>query len=151
MIARHSRSYERDTMVFDPLHYLPLIEQKVGSLDQAAPLVGWVLPAEFATLRRLLESRLGKHGAREYVGVLRLHEGFSPAQVHAAVVMALGLGAISYDGVKHCLLAALVHSPPRLDLELYPHLPHTEVATTDPMAYNTLLEPLVSGPIEVAS
>jgi len=150
VIARHPRSYERDTMVFDPLHYLPLIEQKVGSLDQAAPLAGWILPEEFCTLRRLLESRLGKHGSREYVGVLRLHEGFSSTQVHTAVVTALSLGAISYDGVKHCLLAALEHRPPRLDLELYPHLPHTEVATTDPVAYNALLEPVAASSAEVA-
>ncbi len=139
VIARHVRSYERDTMIFDPLHYLPLIEQKVGSLDQAAPLAGWVLPDDFATLRRLLESRLAKAGAREYVGVLRLHEAFSPIQVHDAVRAALRLGAISYDAVKHCLLAALDGRPPRLDLAEYPHLPLVEVATTDPGAYNDLL------------
>ena len=141
VIARHARSYERDVMVFDPLHYLPLIERKVGSLDQAAPLAGWVLPDEFATLRRLLEGRLAKAGAREYVGVLRLHEGFAPEQVHQAVITALRLCAISYDGVKHCLLTALEGRPPRLDLAHYPHLPLTEVATTDPLAYNALLMP----------
>ena len=43
-------------MVFDPLHFLPLLEQKVGALDQAAPLRGWELPQKFATLRRLLEA-----------------------------------------------------------------------------------------------
>jgi transposase len=139
VIARHARSYERDRMIFDPLHYLPLIERKVGSLDQAAPLVGWELPAAFAVLRRLLESRLAKAGARDYVGVLRLHEAFSATQVHDAVCTALRLGALSYDGVKHCLLAALDGRPPRLDLEQYPHLPHAEVATTNPMAYNDLL------------
>lgn len=139
VIARHVRSYERDTMVFDPLHYLPLIEQKVGSLDQAAPLAGWDLPSEFLVLRRLMERRLAKAGAREYVGVLRLHEGFSPTQVHAAVCTALRLGAISYDGVKHCLLAALEGRPPRLDLAHYPHLPLAEVVATDPKAYNELL------------
>ena len=37
-IARHPRSYERGAFVFDPLHYLALIEQKPGALDQAAPL-----------------------------------------------------------------------------------------------------------------
>jgi transposase len=139
VIAKHVRSYERERLVFDPLHYLPLIERKVGSLDQAAPLMGWDLPAEFATLRRLLEARLAKTGAREYVGVLRLHEGFSPTQVHEAVCTALSLGAISYDGVKHCLLTALEGRPPRLDLAHYPHLPLVEVATTDPVAYNELL------------
>ena len=60
MIARHRRSYEKADMVFDPLHFLPLLEQKVGALDQAAPLQGWELPQEFATLRRLLEARMGK-------------------------------------------------------------------------------------------
>ena len=53
IIARHARSYEREDFVFDPLHYLALLEQKIGALDQAAPLVGWDLPEEFAMFRRL--------------------------------------------------------------------------------------------------
>ena len=67
VIARHRRSYERDDFVFDPVHYLPLLEHKTGALDQAAPLVGWNLPEEFGTLRRLLESRMGRRGKREFV------------------------------------------------------------------------------------
>ena len=63
-------------MVFDPVHYLPLLERKIAALDQAAPLVGWELPDVFATLRRLLEARMGKAGKREYVQVLRLLESF---------------------------------------------------------------------------
>jgi transposase len=39
-IARHRRSYEAADFVFDPLHYLALLEQKVAALDQAAPLQG---------------------------------------------------------------------------------------------------------------
>ena len=57
-IARHPRSYEKEDFVFNPLHYLALLERKTGALDQAAPLAGWELPAEFATLRRLLEARI---------------------------------------------------------------------------------------------
>src|SRR3546814_20912216 len=38
VIACHQRSYEREDLVFDPLHYLALLEHKVGALDQAAPL-----------------------------------------------------------------------------------------------------------------
>ena len=41
VIARHHRSYQRDDFVFDPVHYLPLLEQKTGAMDQAAPLKGW--------------------------------------------------------------------------------------------------------------
>jgi hypothetical protein len=57
IIARHPRSYEREDFVFDPLHCLALIEQKINALDQAALLADWKLPEEFATLRRLLEVR----------------------------------------------------------------------------------------------
>ncbi len=85
VIARHNRSYQRDDYVFDPIHYLPLLEQKTGALDQAAPLTGWELPEEFDILRRLLESRMGKRGKREYVQVLRLVENFRRGEVHRAV------------------------------------------------------------------
>ncbi len=57
-IARQRRSHETADVVFNPLHYLALLEQKVGALDQAAPLQGWERPDSFATLRRLLEARL---------------------------------------------------------------------------------------------
>ena len=40
IIARHPRCYASEELVFDPVHYLPLLEQKIGALDQAAPLVG---------------------------------------------------------------------------------------------------------------
>jgi hypothetical protein len=35
-----------EDFVFNPLHYLALLERKIGALDQAAPLVGWELPEE---------------------------------------------------------------------------------------------------------
>ena len=100
VIARHPRSYDRDDFVYDPIHYLPLLERKIGALDQAAPLQGWAMPDEFGTLRRLLESRMGRRGKREYVQVLRLLETFSQREVHAAVKDALQLGALSFDAVS---------------------------------------------------
>jgi transposase len=139
VIARHRRSWEREDLVFDPLHYLPLIEQKIGALDQAAPLAGWDLPEGFATLRRLLEARLGKAGKREYVQVLRLMETFRLADVEAAIGDALKLGAIGFDAVKHLVLCRIERRPPRLDLELYPYLPRATVATTSARSYMSLL------------
>ena len=112
VIARHPRSYEKDDFVFDPIHYLPLLEQKTAALDQAAPLQGWDLPDEYQTLRRLLEARMGRRGKREFVQVLRLLETFSMDGVHSAVQDALRLGAISFDAVKHLLLCRLEGRPP---------------------------------------
>ena len=139
VIARHPRSYERDDFVYDPIHYLPLLEQKTGALDQAAPLQGCDLPEEFATLRRLLESRMGRRGKREFVQVLRLMESFQLEEVHAGVRDSLRLGALSFDAVKHLVLCRLEGRPPRLDLELYPYLPRVRVNTTSAGDYMTLL------------
>ncbi len=36
VIARHPRSYEREDFVFQPLHYLALIEQKMTKAPQNA-------------------------------------------------------------------------------------------------------------------
>ena len=66
VIARHRRSYEQDDFVFDPIHYLPLLERKTAALDQAAPLMGWDLPDEFDTLRRLMESRMERRGRHAF-------------------------------------------------------------------------------------
>jgi transposase len=139
VIARHERSYEREVVVFDPLHYLALLEQKTRALDQAAPLAGWQLPESFVQLRRLLEARLRKHGSREYVQVLRLLETFNIVEVTLAIEDALQLGTISFDAVRHLLLCRIERRPPRLDMENYPHLPLAQVRTTQAADYMTLL------------
>ena len=138
-IARHPRSYEREDFIFDPLHYLALLELKINALDQAAPLVGWNLPEEFATLRRLLEARLGKPGKREFVQVLRLLEVFRTADVAAAVREAIARGVIGFDAIKHLVLCRIERRPPRLDLRIYPYLPQATVATTSARSYLSLL------------
>jgi len=138
VIARHPRSYEREDFVFDPLHYLALIEQKINALDQAAPLVGWQLPEEFATMRRLLEARMGKQGKREFVQILRLMEAFRIEDVTAAVGDAIARGAIGFDAVKHLVLCRIERRPARLDMTIYPYLPRATVATTSAKAYMEL-------------
>ena len=138
-IARHRRSYEREVLIFDPRHYLALLERKTGALDQAAPLAGWALPEEFLRLRRRFEARLGKAGTREYVQVLRLLEDFRLAHVSGAVRDALALGVVGFDAVKHLVLCRIEHRPARLDLAQYPHLPAPRVTTTAAVDYLTLL------------
>ena len=100
---------------------------------------GWDLPEEFGTLRRLLESRMGRRGKREFVQVLRLLETFSREEVHHAIKAALRLGALSFDAVKHLVLCRLEGRSSRLDLELYPYLPRVRVGATSAGDYMTLL------------
>ena len=146
VIARHPRSYEKADFIYEPLHYLPLLEHKSNALDQAAPLQGWELSEEFCHLRRLLEARLGRRGKREYIQCLRLLECFPLEAVEGALQEALRLQAISFDALKHLVLCRVERRPARLDLVNYPHLPLAQVATTAATDYLSLLSstPLVS-------
>ena len=139
IVARHSRCYDREDMIFDPVHYLPLIEKKINALDQAAPLAEWDLPPEFQTLRRLMEARMIKAGRREYVQVLRLLEAFDLDDLHVAVKTALRLGAVGFDAVKHLVLCQVEKRTPKLDLDLYPYLPRATVARTSAASYMCLV------------
>jgi len=139
VIASHPRSYDRESAIYDPVHYLALLEQKSRALDQAAPLSGWQLPDCFSRLRRLLEARLRKNASREYIQVLRLVETFALGEVTSAVEDALGLGTISFDAVRHLLLCRIERRPPRLDLANWPHLPLANVRTTQAGDYMALL------------
>ena len=138
-IAVHSRSYDTADFVYNPLHYLALLERKSKALDQAAPLDGWQLADCIHRLRRLMEARMGNGGRREFIQVLRLMENFHQHQVEQAVTEALRLGAISFDAVKMLLLARLENRPARLDLTFYPYLPSATVGATDPRAYLGLI------------
>jgi len=138
-IARHQRAYGTGTFVFDPLHYLALIETKPNALDQAAPLQGWDLPEVFQHMRHLLEARMGNRGKREFIQILRLLEAMPQAVVTAAVIQAIQLGAIGFDAVKQIALARIERRPPRLDLSAYPHLPRTDVRTTSAADYTALI------------
>ena len=139
IIARHRRSWEKEDYIFNPLHYLALLEQKANALDQAAPLVGWELPEVFATLRRLLEARMGRKGKREFVQVLRLLETFKTRDVEAGIESALERGTIGFDAVKHLVLCRIERRPPRLDMTIYPYLPKAQVAVTSAGDYMALL------------
>lgn len=138
IVARHARTYAKADLVFDPLHYLELLERKCGALDQAAPLQGWDLPEAFVILRRLLESRMGTRGRREFIQVLRLIEIFKLADVAAACRMALSLSAISFDAVKQLVIARIERSTVKLDLDAYPYLPRAEVKATRAADYLAL-------------
>lgn len=139
IIARHPRSYEREDMVFDPVHYLCLLEKKINALDQAAPLAQWDLPEAFQTLRRLMEARMIKAGRREHVQILRLLESFDLDDLHVAIKNALRMGAIGFDAVKHLVLCQVEKRPPKLDLDVYPYLPRANVAATSAASYMCLM------------
>ena len=47
VIAVHRRCWDREKQIFDPLHYLPLLERKPHSLPFARPFENFTLPKCF--------------------------------------------------------------------------------------------------------
>lgn len=139
-IARHKRNYGREEFIYNPLHYLVLLEQKPRAFDQAAPLQDWVLPEVFDRLRRLLEARMERRGRKEYIQVLRLLENFSQTQIEHAIKQAIDLGSIGFDAIKHLILCAIERRPAKLNLTCYPYLPNANVQSTEPRTYLSLLQ-----------
>ena len=123
-IACHRRSYAREDFVFDPLHYLALVEPKPGALTRARRgRTGYLL-----WCARRLEASLGKAGKREFVQVLRLLEAFRLEDVTAAVGAALARGVIGFDAIKHLVLCRMRAAATAARIPtLYPYLPKAEV------------------------
>jgi len=76
--------------------------------------------------------------------VLRLLEVFTVDDVAAGVRDAIDRGVIGFDAVKHLMLCRIERRPPRLDMSVYPYLPHASVALTSARTYMDLLSGVTS-------
>ena len=141
MVAEHKRSWHREGVFFNYLHYLPLLERKPGSLDYARPLIDLNLPESFDTLRRRLvggEEKQGD-GTREFIRVLRLLEDYPMAKLGQAVEKALRVRAHSRDAVAQFLIPRFSWELTTFILAKRQHLRMVKVAKPDVAAYRTLL------------
>jgi len=138
VVAVHRRSWGREGVFYDPVHYLALLERKPGALDFAAPLQGWDLPVGFGVLRRRLEAEFGGPGTRQFIKVLRLLERASLAELTRAVERALELGTVDADAVRLILEHGRERPAGLFSLDGRPHLKLVGVPTPDLSAYASL-------------
>lgn len=144
LIASHSRSYEREQDILDPLHYLGLLAQRPGAFEHALPLRQWRKnwPTDYERLLKELLARLpGGEGVREFIAILKLHQVYPAKQVAQAIHAALDLGAIHLDGIQMCLRES---QPEQVSSHLQVRLPRPELAEigcqpVDLEQYNRLL------------
>lgn len=139
LVARHERCWKREQNLFDPVHYLALLEKKPGGFDHAQPLQQGGLPESFATLRRLLETEPGGLGTREFIRVLRLLENVSLPQLADAVDYALDIGIHDADAIRVIVEHRRETPVPLFSLDGRPHLKLIDVGRTDVAAYQSLL------------
>ena len=140
VVATHKRCWTKEEILFDPRHYLALLERKPGALDFARPLENWNLPACFALLRRRLEADLGSIGTREYIKVLRLMEKATVAELAGAIEVALSIGATSADAITLILFHRQERPAGLFSLDGHPHLKSVAVESIDLGAYDALAQ-----------
>jgi transposase len=138
LIARHPRCWDREQSVFDPIHYLALLERKPGGFDFARPLEKWDLPECYGILRRRLEAD-ERHGTRAFIRVLRLLETHSLPQLTDAVEYALDIGIEDPDSIRSVLEHRADRPTQLFRLDGRPHLAGVRVPSTDVSAYASLL------------
>lgn len=126
VVARHPRSFARDTLILDPWHYLPVLEKKPGALRNGAPFVDWVLPEALSTVRtRLLKQ---PRGDRAFIEILLAMREHGTEAVETACALALEAGTCQAPVILnhlHRLIAPLkaeitVHVPTSLRLNQEP-------------------------------
>ena len=138
LIAKHRRCWDRERQIFDPMHYLELLERKPGSLDYARPLEDWHLPDCFNTYRRCLESS-GDNGTKEYIRILLLLNKYSVAQIAKAIGKALNYRIYRYDVILQFLLTAEDYAFTTFNLAGREHLRGVVVHKTEASAYSSLV------------
>jgi hypothetical protein len=68
IVGEHARAFGRGQTVYDPWHYVPVLERKPGALRNGTPFKDWVLPPAMATIRRKLKG--SDDGDRQMVRIL---------------------------------------------------------------------------------
>ncbi|MEI8296074.1 MAG: IS21 family transposase, partial [Alphaproteobacteria bacterium] len=138
IIAEHKRSYGAEEICFNPLHYLKLLERKIGAFEQAAPLKGWQLPPVFKRVQNALCRKDKKDGLRAYVRILRLLESHTVAELTRALESAVELDIVDEMAIRHLLKRQLEGRPPNLSLLNHPAISLVNVDLPDLSVYGQL-------------
>jgi len=150
MLTSHPRCYGREQDIFDPLHYLSLLEQRPGAFEYAKPLKQWRAdwPQSYhRMLSNLREKWPEGRGVQEFIRILQLHQHYEAALVEQAIEQALCYDCVHLDGVMYCLhqvmeAAAPLESrvAPPLDLSDRPELNAIGTQAVDLSRYEQLLK-----------
>jgi len=138
-IARHGRCWLREKQIFEPLHYLRLLDRKPGSLDYARPLADWSLPEDLHRLRRRLEAQRDD-GTREYIAVLMLLQKYSMDRLVGAIRRLDCVIAPTADAIRQWLIPAERPELLTFSLDGREHLAGVKVARPDLQGYRALQE-----------
>lgn len=139
LIAAHPRSFERDQLVCDPWHYLPVLEKKPGALRNGAPFVTWDLPRPI----QLVRDRILKHpkGDRAFVELLMFAGEAGLDALTVACELALEGGIVSAPIVMNELRRLVAPNLPLMAI----NVPDNIALTLEPLANCQRYDHLLGG------
>jgi len=145
VIAQHTRCYGRYQEIYNPLHYLNVLERKPGAFLQAKPICDWNLPEAFGEFYAGLKQRIPEKATREYIRTLQLLGDCSLDELTEAVEKALFLKAYQPDAVRMFLIEKKTGitsvSLQWMDISgMFPELARYQVTMASPALYNQLLK-----------
>ena len=142
-VAVHKRHFGRDKVIYNPWHYLAVLERKPGALRNGAPFRQWELPESMSDVRKLLEER--SDGDRQFVGILAVVGRYGLDSVADACTQALSDKTVSSDVIL-TILSKRHDEPEPLPVELSAQLPLlTLIPLADCRRYDRLMKGGVYG------
>jgi transposase len=110
LIAEHARCFSRDKFIFNPWHYLPVLERKPGALRHGAPFQEWDLPVPIKVVRDQLLKQ--PKGDKAFVDVLLMAKEAGVEAMETACALTIETGIINASVVINELRRLL--EPPRV-------------------------------------
>jgi transposase len=110
VVAEHRRVFGRDAVIYEPLHYLPVLARKPGALRNGAPFRDWDLPPALSAVK----ARLGRsdEADRQFAAILAAILTDGPEAVEAACREALEDGPCGRDVILNILARRRDVTPP---------------------------------------
>ncbi len=109
LVADHPRQFSRDKVIYDPWHYLRVLERKPGALRNGAPFQEWDLPNSLARVRSRLSRYQG--GDREFVDILLAVQRCGINIVEKACKKALAEGTVQGEVILNIIARHLDPQP----------------------------------------
>ena len=98
IIGDHERCFEKKKRVYDPWHYIAVLERKPGALRNGAPFKQLKLPKSLASMRENL--RVHEDGDKQFIKILLQVSIHGLDKVNEACVNALKVGVNDADFIK---------------------------------------------------
>lgn len=101
IIGEHERCFDKYKRIYNPWHYVPVLEQKPGALRNGAPFKQLKLPQSFIDMRKVFSTH--KDGDKQFVQILLQVLKHGLEKVDEACNYALKQGISNADIIKQYL------------------------------------------------